>query len=166
MKVLITAGSKHGSTAEIAETIAAEMAGRGLDVICRPPGALDSIAGYDAVVIGSAVYAGRWRDEVKEFVERHAAELKELDVWLFSSGPLGDPPKPAEDPVDAATMIAETDAREHRLFAGKLDKSELNLGERALVRAVKAPYGDFRDREAIRAWAAEITSFLVGIPAT
>jgi len=162
MKVLITAGSKHGSTTEIAATITSVMSERGMDATFRPPSAFASIAGYDAVVIGSAVYAGRWREEVKEFVERHADELQQLDVWLFSSGPLGDPPKPAEDPPDAAVMLAKTNAHDHRLFTGKLDKRGLSLGERAVVRGVKAPYGDFRDWEAIRAWATEISDLLVG----
>ena len=160
MKVLVTAASKHGSTTEIAETIATVLEKRGFDVALKSATAFTSIQGYDAVVIGSAVYAGRWRDEAKEFVERYSEELKERDVWLFSSGPLGDPLKPDEDPADAAKMIAMSGARGHKVFAGKLDKEKLNLAERAVVRGVRAPYGDFRDWDDVFAWTLEIAHSL------
>ena len=160
MRVLVTAASKHGSTAEIAVAIRTELERHGFEVTLKPPSAFASIQGYDAFVIGSAVYAGRWRDEAKDFIERHSAELKERDVWLFSSGPLGDPLKPEEDPADAASMIAETRARGHKVFAGKLDKTKLNLAERALVRGVRAPYGDFRDWNDVSSWAAGIARSL------
>ena len=160
MKVLITAGSKHGSTAEIGDAIATVMRKHGLEVTIRPPSAFTSITGYDAFVIGSAVYAGRWREEVKEFVDRHALELRDHDVWLFSSGPLGDPLKPEDDPIDAVAMMEKTGAREHRVFAGNLDKGKLGLGERAVVRAVRASYGDFRNWDAIISWGTEIAGCL------
>lgn len=51
-----------------------------------------------------------------------------------------------------------THARDHRIFAGRLDASTLSLGERVAVRAVRAPEGDFRDWAAIRGWAREIAA--------
>jgi menaquinone-dependent protoporphyrinogen oxidase len=71
---------------------------------------------------------------------------------LFSSGPIGDPPKPNEEnPVDVAEIVAATGAREHRVFAGKLVKRQLGFGERAIVVALRVPEGDFRDWAEIRA---------------
>jgi menaquinone-dependent protoporphyrinogen oxidase len=160
MRVLVASASKHGSTAEIAEAIGTVLEKRGFEVALKPADAFTSIQGYDAVVIGSAVYAGRWRDKAKEFVERHSEELKKLEVWLFSSGPLGDPLKPDDEPTDVARMIAMTGARGHKVFAGKLDKGELNLAERAVVRGVRAPYGDFRDWEDVFAWTLDIARSL------
>ena len=37
-----------------------------------------------------------------------------------------------------------------------LDRTKLGFGERMMVKAVKAPDGDFRDWNAISAWADEI----------
>ena len=76
--------------------------------------------------------------------------------WLFSSGPVGDPPKPEEDPVDVADLLAATAAREHRIFAGKLVRKQLSFPERAIVSALRVPEGDFRDWTEIRQWAAGI----------
>jgi hypothetical protein len=59
----------------------------------------------------------------KDFAERRAAELAARPVWLFSSGPIGDPPKPVEDPADVGPLLAATGAREHRVFAGRLERA-------------------------------------------
>jgi len=161
MKVLITVGSKHGATEEIGQAIRDALAEAGLDAVALPPGQVESLAGYDAVVIGSGIYAGHWVAEAKHFVEEHADELRALPVWAFSSGPLGEPPKPDEDPADGLAMAERSGAREHRVFAGKLDRAKLGFGERAIVGMVKAPYGDFRDWSTIHQWAEGIAQSLV-----
>jgi menaquinone-dependent protoporphyrinogen oxidase len=42
------------------------------------------------------------------------------------------------------------------MFFGALDRSKLGFGERMMVKAVKAPEGDFRDWAGIRSWADDI----------
>ncbi len=160
MRVLVTAASKHGSTMEIAQAIGDLLAERGADAAVLPVEDVASIDAYDAIVLGSAVYAGHWLESATRFVWGYAVELATLPVWLFSSGPIGDPPKPDEDPVDAASMIEATAAREHRVFAGKLDKERLGFAEKAIALALRAPYGDFRDWQDIRAWASAIADDL------
>ena len=118
---------------------------------------VQSVAGFDAVVVGSGVYAGRWLKPAKEFIERNQAALRAGPVWLFSSGPLGDPPNPDEEPAGAVTLAAAIGAKEHPVFAGSLERAGLSFAERAMVKAVHAPYGDFRDRDAIRCWAEAIS---------
>jgi menaquinone-dependent protoporphyrinogen oxidase len=156
MTVLVTVASKHGSTAEIAKEIASVLNETEINVVVAPPEEVQGIDEYDAVVLGSAVYAGHWMKEAKELVDRLGDALAERPVWLLSSGPIGDPPKPEEDPVDIADVMERTGAREHRVFAGKLVKKNLSFGERAIVLALRAPEGDFRDWDEIRSWAGEI----------
>ena len=160
MKVLVAAGSKYGSTREIAEAIGAVLSERGLDAEVTSPERVESLAPYDAVILGSAVYAGRWHQDARELVERTGEQLRARPVWLFSSGPIGDPPKPEEDPVDAAGLVEATGARDHRVFPGKLVRKQLSFPEKAIVMALRAPEGDFRDWEAIRSWASEIADAL------
>lgn len=161
MNVLITVASKHGATAEIGEALGAHLHERGLDVTVVPPEAVDGVTSYNAVIIGSAVYAGHWRQEALEFARREAAVLRSRPVWLFSSGPLGSPSVPAGDPVDVADVMAHTGAREHRVFAGELERDRLGFGERAIVGMVRAPYGDSRDWRSIGDWADAIASQLL-----
>jgi menaquinone-dependent protoporphyrinogen oxidase len=163
MRVLVTAASKHGSTAEIADEVGRTLRGHGLEVEVLPPDQVGSVDDYSAIVVGSAVYAGHWLAPALTFVERFESKLAQRDVFIFSSGPLGDPPKPAEDPVDVTEVMTATKARSHRVFAGRLDRGSLGFGERAIVAAFRAPYGDFRDWGEIRAWADEIAEAVTAL---
>ena len=156
MRVLVTTASKHGSTGEIGRAIADTLAENGVEASVLAPEDVITLHPYDAVIMGSAVYAGRWMGTMKKMAHRLAPELAERSVWLFSSGPVGDPPLPDEDPVDVAPMVEATGARGHAVFAGKLDKSQLSFAERAIVGAFKVPEGDYRDWEEIRKWAGGI----------
>lgn len=160
MRVLVTTAGKHGSTEEIGRAIAGALTDAGVDARIVAPEDVDGLDGFDAVVMGSAVYAGRWMKPMREMVDRLGGELARRPVWLFSSGPIGDPPKPEEDPVDVVAVTETTGAREHVLFAGKLDKKVLGFGERAIVSALKAPEGDFRDWDRIRTWSIGIAESL------
>ena len=156
MRVLVTAATKYGATAEIGQAIGEVLGEYGLDPTVVPPERVGGLAGFDAVVVGSAVYAGHRLKPARELVDRLGGELAGRPVWLFSSGPVGDPPKPDEDPVDVAEVLAATGAREHRVFAGKRLRKQLSFPERAIVSALRVPEGDFRDWTEIRQWAAGI----------
>lgn len=160
MKVLVTAASRYGGTAGIARAIAAELEDRGFTTAVLLPDEVRSIDGYDAVILGSGVYAGHWMKPAKALVERSGKAMRGLPVWLFSSGPVGDPPKPEEAPVDVAEILDTTGARDHRIFGGKIVKRELHFPERAVVLALRVPEGDYRDWDEVRAWAGEIAEVL------
>jgi menaquinone-dependent protoporphyrinogen oxidase len=160
MTVLVSAASKHGATAEIADVIGRVLGEHGLAVDVRAAENVTMVDGYDAVVLGSAVYVGHWLEPARKLAETAAAVLATRPVWLFSSGPVGEPAKPIEDPVDVAEIVRATGAREHRVFTGRIDKHRLGFGERAMVLALRAPLGDFRDWTAIETWAAGIADAL------
>jgi menaquinone-dependent protoporphyrinogen oxidase len=163
VKVLVTAASKHGSTAAMAEAIASELTAAGIDTDVVAADKVGSVAAYDAVVIGSGIYVGKWLDSARGLIEREAVTLATRPVWLFSSGPVGDPPVPATDP-DVAALIEATGAREHRVIPGKLDRSQLGFGEKAVTKLVRAAEGDFRPWPEIRSWAGEIARALQADP--
>ncbi|MBI3748205.1 MAG: flavodoxin domain-containing protein [Chloroflexi bacterium] len=158
MKILISAASRHGSTSEMAEAIADALAREGIEADVRRPEEVASVAAYDGVVLGSGVYAGRWLGPVKQLIERESAALATRPVWLFSSGPLGDPLKPEQDPEDVALLVKQIHPVEHRTFAGKIDKRQLGIAEKAIFAVVRAPEGDFRPWPAIAEWASEIAA--------
>lgn len=162
MRVLVTAASRHQATQEIAQAIATGLAARGVAAEARPVEDVQSIDGYDAVVVGSAIYMGRWLKPAHRFVEMNASHLAAKPVWLFSSGPLGPPEHlvPGDESADTSEMTGLTHAREHRVFAGRLEKKRLGLAERAAVAAVHAPEGDSRDWSEIDAFAGEIAAAL------
>jgi menaquinone-dependent protoporphyrinogen IX oxidase len=171
-RVLVATASKHGATAELATFLATCLreatAGRPgeLSAVAIPVHQQPDPARYDAVVLASAVYAGRWLEPARHYAAEHAAALRARPVWLLSSGPIGEPPFPPDEPHDAEPIRAMVGARGHRVFPGRLDKHLLSFGERAMVTAMRAPVGDFRDWEAIRAWAEEIAPEIVDSAAT
>jgi menaquinone-dependent protoporphyrinogen oxidase len=171
-RVLVVVASRHGATAEIADALARSLAecpaGRAaaLSAVAVPAHQRPDPAPFDAVVVGSAVYAGRWLDPARQYAADHAGVLRTRPVWMFSSGPIGDPPFPPDEPHDAAPLAAITGARAHRVFPGRLDKSRLSFGERAMVTAMRAPVGDFRNWDELAAWAAEIAATVTGVPVT
>lgn len=91
MTVLVTAATKHGSTDEIAQAIGATLSERGVEALVLPPEEVRDIDEYDAVVLGSAVYSGHWLPSAMALVDRGSSAWAGRPVWLFSSGPVGDP---------------------------------------------------------------------------
>ncbi|WP_212844899.1 flavodoxin domain-containing protein [Catellatospora sp. IY07-71] len=159
-RVLVAAASKYESTTEIAQAIAKVLGERGFDANAADIDPSVQVEGFDAFVIGSAVYSGHWLQPARWFVQSHAAVLSTHPVWLFSSGPVGEPPMTDEDPVDVTAIAEATLAREHKVFPGRLEHSRLSIAEQALVVALRAPEGDFRDWDAIRSWAEGIADAL------
>ncbi len=88
-KVLVAYATKMGATAEIAAAIGTELRKAGHDVDVRNVTEVGSIMEYDAVVLGSAIYTRRWRPEAVRFLRRHVGGLRDRQVWLFHSGPVG-----------------------------------------------------------------------------
>ncbi|MCB0999594.1 MAG: hypothetical protein KDB40_09885 [Acidimicrobiales bacterium] len=161
MKVLVSAASKHGATAEIAAAIAGHLRAAGHEVTLVEPNDAEHLEQYDAFVLGSGVYAGHWLAQGRDLVHGVGRHAHGRPVWLFSSGPLGSPAVPDHDAVDVRDLVDSCAARDHRLFSGRLDRPTLGFAERAIVAAVHAPEGDYRDWEAIEAWATDIAGQLV-----
>lgn len=176
MRILVAFASRHGGTEGIADAVAAalretELAGSVGTTDAMVPGTrhlvdvlkvgdVEDVSGYDAVIVGSAVYVGRWMDSARRFVLAHASALRNRPVWLFSSGPVGDPAVPDTEAADAAELAELVDAQGTRTFAGRLRPAELSLPERARIRDVHAAEGDYRDWEEIREWAVDVAEAL------
>jgi menaquinone-dependent protoporphyrinogen oxidase len=167
MKVLVAHASRHGSTAGIAAHLGAAIEARcaqhrvPVEVVVEPAATVRSLADVHAVVLGSAVYVGKWLPPARELVRAFTHELKSRDVWLFSSGPLGDPPRPVDEPAEPLALVGVLGAHEHKVLAGALDRGHLGHAERLVARAVHAPEGDFRDWDAIRDWGYQIADDLI-----
>ena len=157
MNVIVACASKHGSTEGIAEAITERLGQLGIHAVAHRVDDVSDLDGVEAVVLGSAVYAGSWMKEATAFAKANAGALSRMPLWLFSSGPLGTEIHDAEEqPRQLAELTETLRPRGHRTFFGALDPSKLGFGERLVVKAVKAPEGDFRDWGAISWWADEI----------
>jgi menaquinone-dependent protoporphyrinogen oxidase len=161
-RILVAYASKHQATAEIAGSIAQILRQfNELEVDLQPIDKIEFIAGYDAVILGSAVYQGNWRPAAANFLTLHAQELAQIPVWLFSSGPTGegnskDLMKGWEFPASLRVIAYQIKPRDIAIFHGKLDLSKLNFLEETVVKTMHASSGDFRNWDEIKQWATHI----------
>lgn len=165
-QILVAYATKYSATAEIAAYMGQYLRTKGFTVDVLPVTDVEDITPYTAVVLGSAVYAGQWRKEAAVFLELHEDALAERPTWFFSSGPTGE-----GDPVTLMKGWRFPEALEPfakhirpvdiAVFAGVLEMENLNLLEKAVVKVIKAPTGDFRDWTMIHQWADEIAIALL-----
>jgi menaquinone-dependent protoporphyrinogen oxidase len=165
VQVLVAYATKHGATAEIAEKIGQVLREADSKAEVLPADRVSDLTPYQAVVLGSAVYAGRWRKEAATFLEANEKALAERPVWLFSSGPTGEGDavelmKGWRFPETLQPIADRIQPRGIAVFHGVLDKEKLGFAEKLIVKALKAPVGDSRDWEAITAWAGSIAAEL------
>ncbi len=164
MRVLVAYATKAGSTAEVAAEIGRVIGGEGdCAVDVRPVEQLEGIDGYDAVVVGSGIRAGRWLPEAMKFVESHRKALRRVPVALFAVC-LTMREDTAENRSEVAAYLDPVcevvQPVEVGLFAGVMDYDALPLLLRLMVKKMGAPEGDFRDWEAVRAWASQASARL------
>lgn len=161
MRVLVTYGSSRGGTEGLARMVADGLRDCGLNVEVLAPKRARDISGYDAVVVGGALYAFRWHRAARRFVRRHAKALRQRPTYFFSSGPLDDSASNNDiGPVPGVKSLMErTGARGHATFGGRL--SPITRGFPASAMA-KTRAGDWRDPAQARAWALKIAQQLAG----
>jgi menaquinone-dependent protoporphyrinogen oxidase len=166
MTVLVAYSSKRGSTAEIAETVAATLRREGLGVCLERAEDVASLERYDAVVLGSAVYMKRWRGDARHFLKKHRKALKQTPFWVFSSGPVGDPAKDNPEwtePPKIATKVEELGGRDHVIFGGRLPSEPENFIEKAMVEGTPREFRDRRNWAEIRKWAHGVATQLTAV---
>ncbi len=160
MRILMVVGSRHGATQEIGEAIGEVLTEAGHEVVHRDPDDFTSTMGFEAMILGSAIYYGRWVSAVRELVERHAGTLAATPLWVFWSGPLGTKGVPRGSVEGMDELLERLRPRGFREFDGRADRGELGMRERAVVSLVGANYGDYRDFDEVRSWALEIADDL------
>ncbi len=159
--VSVICAGKHGSTEQIGAAIAARLERHGHDAESCSADTVNQLEAGRAVVLGSALYMGRWRRPAVRLAALLGDDDRSAPFWLFSVGPTGDPPAPPTPPLEELVPAAAAGhAAGYRTFSGRLERSSLSRLERIAVGAQKAEEGDFRDWSAIEDWADEIAAAL------
>jgi menaquinone-dependent protoporphyrinogen oxidase len=159
-EILVAYATKMAGTKEIAEAIAARIRAASHEVTVLDAAKVGTVEPYKAVVLGSALYAGRWRPEAVKLLKRNADLLARRPVWLFHSGPLGPEQVPQRAPRKVRELAARIGADEPTTFGGRLTP-ETATGFFAKKMAQSSMAGDYRDWDAIDLWAYRIAQQLV-----
>ena len=165
-RILITYASKYGATKEIAEKIGEVLRQDDLQVDILPVNSVHDFTPYRAVILGCAVYIGKWLKESGEFLKVNERNPAERPLWLFSSGPTGegnplDLLEGWQVPSDQQAIVQRLQPRGIAVFHGYINLDKINFIEKWSVKSlVKKPFGDFRDWTAIASWATSIAAAL------
>jgi menaquinone-dependent protoporphyrinogen oxidase len=160
-RVLVTYASKYGSTGGVADVIGKELCSKGLaaDVALIRNGG--DLGRYQGVVVGSAIYMGKWMSEATDFVEKNRDILGRMPVAYFLVCiTLAQPTEKNRgkalsymEPILKA--VPEIRPLGIGTFAGALDYHNPSWLYGQILKAKGAPEGDFRDWNSIRTWAQE-----------
>ena len=162
--VLVAYASKHGTTREVAETIASTLHEHGLAVELEEAARVDDVSRYDAVVVGGGLYMGRWHADARRLLKRHRRGLAEKYLTVFAMGP---------DSLDES-KVAESRKQLDRALAST---PELNPGAVAIFGGAleprnwpfpfnRLPAFDARNWDDIHSWADELVEKLQGVAAS
>lgn len=159
MRVLVTWASKLGGTEGIARIVAEELEFQGFEVTCQPADDVRRISGFDAAIIGGALYSLRWHKAARRVISRNIHVLRRMPVWLFSSGPLDASADTGSMPPvkDVAVLMDRVGALGHATFGGRLAADAKGFPVSAMARKHA---GDWRNPTRVHAWAAEIAATL------
>lgn len=164
--ILVSYASKYGATKEIAQRIGEVLSQAGLKVDVLAVNSIRNLKSYEAVVLGSAIYVGKWQKEAVEFLQANEQILADRLVWLFSSGPTGegDPVELVEGqrlPAALQPVVDHIQPRDVAVFHGHINPDKINFIEKWAIKSlVKKPFGDFRDWDAIASWATSVADTL------
>jgi menaquinone-dependent protoporphyrinogen oxidase len=158
VRVLITWGSRHGGTEDIARQIGRTLHDQGIDAVLEPASAHPSLAGIDAVLVGGGLYANRWHRSSRRFVSQNVAALP---VWFFSSGPLDRSAELRELPPvrEVGALMRRIGAIGHATFGGRLAPDVKGFAASVLIRTHS---GDWRNSDRVQAWATGVAEALPG----
>lgn len=158
MRILVATASTYGSTREIGEHIAGVLRDAGHEVITEDIDAVGDL-GYDAVVVGAAIYIGRPLSSARKFTARLEREFGANPVWVFGSGMKNTTRDPLHPPFTEPASRPYLGSR-YPIFKGKVDPTQLSAAERTLAALTAASVQDERDFHTIGRWAQEIAAHL------
>jgi menaquinone-dependent protoporphyrinogen oxidase len=153
-RVLVAYATTNGSTREIAESIGATLRDHGLRAEVQAASDADDPQPFDGVVIGGAIYMGRWHRDARRFLRRHRRVLSTMPVAMFGIGPTTIDDKSVASSLGqlerALARVPEVPPVSVAIFGGVIDPARLHFPFSGMAAS------DARDWDDITAWAGEV----------
>jgi menaquinone-dependent protoporphyrinogen oxidase len=169
-RILVAYASAAGSTGGVAETIGETLADNDVAVDVRRVQSVQTLDGYQAVVLGSAIHGGKWLPEAVEFLQANQPRLNRVPTAFFLVGLMVNRQSQSDQKLLGQFLAAEralvkpvTDGR----FVGAMFVRDYpgftGLGMRFFIAycGLGPRGGDFRSPAAIRVWADSLRPLLI-----
>jgi menaquinone-dependent protoporphyrinogen oxidase len=159
-RILVAYASKHGSTEDVAREVASTLRRGGNIVYVHGAATVADVSTYDAVVLGGALYMGRWHRDARRFLELHHEALTRVPFAVFALGPPS-----LEKEAGSREQLQHALGRGHAepdavaIFGGVVDPAKLRFPFNHM------PETDARDWEAIERWALDVLRLVEREPA-
>jgi len=158
-KILVAYVSEYGSTGGVAEAIGKELCSKGAKADVSLMRNVKNLSSYQGVVVGSAIYRGKWMPEAMNFVKANSEILSQIPVAYFMVCMTMHQPSEENRRIALAYLdpvlqtIPQVKPVDIEPFAGAMHYSNLPWLNKKIIQSKGVPEGDFRNWEAIRAWA-------------
>ena len=165
--ILVAYASKYGSTGGVAEAIGKELCMKGAKVNVALIKNVKNLSAYQGIVVGGAIFRGKWMSEAVNFVKTNADTLRQVPVAYFMVCMIMHQPTEENrrkslsflDPV--LQTVPQVKPVDIAPFAGAMHYQNLSWLNKEILQSKGLPEGDFRDWEGIRAWARGLDSSLL-----
>ncbi|MFP4456904.1 MAG: flavodoxin domain-containing protein [Clostridia bacterium] len=130
MNKIIVYASKYGFTGECSEYLSKLI--ENVEVVKLDKKQLD-ISPYETVILGTSIYAGQIRPEMKEFIENNKSLLEEKELGIFICGADGDQ---VDDTLERNFGSLLNSAKEVSRFGYEFDLGKLKFFEKIIVKKI------------------------------
>jgi len=165
-KILVSFATYHGTTGEVAKAIGETLIKHDYVVDILPVKEVQDVSPYSAVIVGSAIHGGKIHEDVLHFLEDHEENFRKVPVAYFVCCMTMRDDNP-ETRYQAEGYLAEVFNKVSEVrpisigfFGGVLDFKRLDWLARLVVKALRAPEGDYRNWDAIIHWSEEVAATL------
>lgn len=140
MRTLIIFSSSHGTTEKAAQLLKKQLKGEveliNLKKLSNPP-----LTDYDSVILGSSIYAGSVKSNVKQFIKQNQKTLMTKHLGLFLCC-MFEGEKSAQQFETTYPKELREHSKANGLFGGEFMVSKMNFIERQIVKKVAGVTSD------------------------
>jgi menaquinone-dependent protoporphyrinogen oxidase len=169
MKILVAYASRKGSTQEVASTIGEILETQGHQVSVQDCDEVLSVESYDAFVLGTGIYAGRWLPAAETFLRKFGRAIAKRPLAVFILCVRILEPNGHDHVLEhylPKYLLIKQEVISIEAFAGRLNTSEVDWQERwtltmhydGSIDHTQNMDCDYRDWSAISAWAESLAN--------
>ena len=165
-RILVAYGTKHDSTTEIATRVGERLTAAGFDTDVLHANLGIEVTKYDALVIGSPMYAARWLPEPALLLITNRERITNIPIALFSVGMI-DVKHPGKLREEHDAWVEKAFNQENMLlnvvstatFTGAYSRRNLPFYLRIIDAILRVtPNGDYRQWDEVESWGDEVAS--------